>query len=88
MRTTFWCLARISVGFIFAYAGFSKLNEPIENLRAVELGAVEAQSRIVDLDFAVAVAAKTRNVIIGQAQLGLLAQANFMQTAFLGVLDA
>ena len=35
VRTTFWCLARISVGFIFAYAGFSKLNEPIENLRAV-----------------------------------------------------
>jgi len=31
----FWCLARITVGIIFAYAGFAKLSEPVENLRAV-----------------------------------------------------
>lgn len=29
----FWFIARILIGFIFVYAGFSKLTEPIENFR-------------------------------------------------------
>lgn len=31
----FWFLARIFVGLVFAYAGFTKLTEPIENFRGV-----------------------------------------------------
>lgn len=29
----FWAAARVFIGFVFAYAGFSKLIEPIENFR-------------------------------------------------------
>ncbi|MHC5063525.1 MAG: flagellin [Planctomycetota bacterium] len=66
----------------------NRLEHGIENLRSVELGAVEARSRITDLDFATAVANQTKELIVGQAQLGLLAQANFMQSALYGVLDS
>ena len=31
----FWLCARLFVGFVFAYAGYSKLMEPIENFRGV-----------------------------------------------------
>ena len=31
----FWVAARIFLGFVFAYAGFSKLTEPVENFRGV-----------------------------------------------------
>ncbi len=31
----FWFLARILIGFFFAYAGFTKLTEPVENFRGV-----------------------------------------------------
>jgi len=37
VRNTFWFVVRFVVGGIFVYAGFAKLNEPIENLRAVLL---------------------------------------------------
>ena len=31
----FWFFARIFTGFVFAYAGFSKLMEPVENFRGI-----------------------------------------------------
>ena len=31
----FWVLARLAVGVVFAYAGFMKLIEPVENFQAV-----------------------------------------------------
>ncbi len=66
----------------------NRIGHGIENLRSVEQGAAEARSRIMDLDFAAAVANQTRDLIVGKAQLGLLAQANFMQSALYGVIDS
>ena len=33
----FWCIARVLVGLIFAYAGLAKLLEPVENFEAALL---------------------------------------------------
>ncbi len=46
-----WFLARIFVGLVFVYAGFSKLMEPVENFRAVIL-----QYEVIPYAFAVPIA--------------------------------
>ena len=46
-----WLIARIFVGLVFAYAGFTKLTEPIENFR----GAI-AQYEIIPYDWITVIA--------------------------------
>lgn len=64
----------------------NRIEHGINNLRAVEEGAASARSRISDLDYAVELAKQARNLIIAKVDLGIMAQANFMQSASLRLL--
>lgn len=64
----------------------NQVESGIRNLEMVEQTSAEAASRVVDLDFATALSERTKNSIISQAQLGLLAQSKVLQSSTLELL--
>ncbi len=64
----------------------NRVEYSVRNLARTEESIIEANSRIVDTDFAEATADRTKNQILSQAQLGLRAHANVTQSATLKLL--